>query len=69
MSKNHSERKGSTMQTLTATVKRHRRGGMGDNDYFQALCSCGWKGAPNSNRTIEGRKLAERDARNHRCAS
>lgn len=52
-----------------AKVTRHRRGGLGDNDYFQATCGCGWKGPLNSNRTIEGRKLAERDARNHRCLS
>lgn len=37
-----------------------------DNDYFQPLCGeCNWRGATYSNRTIEGRQLAERDTFDH----
>lgn len=54
---------------MNATVKRLRSAsGNRDHDYFQPQCStCNWKGAPYSNRTVEGRTLAERDAEQHRC--
>lgn len=53
---------------MTATVTRHRApSGNRDNDYWYATCTCGWRGAMNPNRTIEGRRLADRDARQHRC--
>lgn len=52
-----------------ATVERQfAPSGNRDADYFQPKCAkCGWEGAPYSNRTIEGRQLAERDADAHRC--
>lgn len=53
---------------MTAIVKRHRApSGNRDHDRFQAACrSCGWA-SPTfySNRTVEGRRLAERDAEDH----
>lgn len=55
-----------------ATVKRLRApSGDRDHDRFQAVCgSCGWQcNALHSNRTVEGRTLAERDAREHYCPS
>jgi len=62
-----SDREGNAMG---AEVRRlAAASGNRDNDYFRAQCSCGWKGSPHSNRTVEGRRLAERDARNHRCVS
>lgn len=41
-----------------------------DADYFRASCSsCGWESkALYSNRTVEGRALAERDAADHNKA-
>lgn len=37
-----------------------------DNDHFRAGCTCGWLGtAFYSNRTVEGRRLARRDADDH----
>lgn len=53
----------------TATVTRHRApSGNRDADSFAATCErCGWTGASHSNRTIEGKSLAERDAQQHRC--
>ena len=58
------------MTTDTAAVERLRApSGNTDHDHFRAGCSqCGWKGSPHSNRTVEGRRLAERDASQHRCA-
>lgn len=52
-----------------ATVIRHRApSGNRDADYFQATCTCGWEAAGfHPNRTVEGRRLAERDAEQHRC--
>lgn len=46
---------------------RLRFGGNGDSDYWYADCSAGhaWTGAMHPNRTIEGRRLAERDAKAH----
>lgn len=39
-----------------------------DADYFQPACaSCQWKGAHYSNRDVEGRRLAARDADRHKC--
>lgn len=40
-----------------------------DNDYFRAECgSCGWVArGMHSNRTVEGRRLADRDAAGHLC--
>ena len=55
---------------MTATVDRYRTpSGNRDEDRFRAVCTaCGWKSlAWYSNRTIEGRRLAERDAKEHRC--
>ena len=53
---------------MSARIERVRaRSGNPDADYFRAICPCGWKGAVHSNRTIEGRRLAERDARGHLC--
>lgn len=54
----------------TATVKRHKApSGNRDNDYFQAVCSCEWSGGMHSNRTVEGRSLAERDRDDHAGAT
>lgn len=56
--------------TTTATVDRYRTpSGNRDEDRFRAICAaCGWKSlAWYSNRTVEGRRLAERDAKEHRC--
>lgn len=55
---------------MTASVDRYRTpSGNRDEDRFRATCSaCGWTSlAWHSNRTIEGRRLAERDAKEHRC--
>lgn len=54
---------------MTATVKRYSApSGNRDADYFYAECTpCQWKGGMHSNRTVEGRTLAERDAAQHRC--
>lgn len=55
-------------ESMNATVKRHRAPSDNrDADYFQAVCSeCGWKDpAMYSNRTVEGRTLAERNAKEH----
>lgn len=55
--------------TAAATVKRHPApSGNRYADYFRPECPCGWRGAFHSNRTIEGRKLAERDAADHNRA-
>lgn len=53
----------------TATVRRIAApSGNRDSDRFQATCPCGWTAAAaHSNRTTEGRTLAERDAADHRC--
>lgn len=50
-------------------VKRHPApSGNRDSDYFQAVCGgCGWSGGMHSNRTIEGRGLADRDDAGHVC--
>ena len=57
------------MTTKTARVVRlSAPSGNRDNDYFQPQCdTCNWHGASYSNRTIEGRELADRDARQHTC--
>ena len=57
------------MTTKTARVVRlSAPSGNRDNDYFQPQCdACNWHGASYSNRTIEGRELADRDARQHTC--
>lgn len=48
-------------------VRIAAKSGNRDNDYFRAVCPCGWKGSPHSNRTAEGRRLADRDVAQHRC--
>lgn len=56
---------------MTAAVKRvSAPSGNRDSDRFQAVCSeCGWaSNALHSNRTVEGRTLAERDAKDHNTA-
>lgn len=55
--------------TQTATVVRIKApSGNRDNDYWQPVCSqCPWKGGLYSNRTVQGRTLADRDATEHRC--
>lgn len=56
--------------TVTATVTRLTApSGNPDADRFQAACAaCGWVDpALYSNRTVEGRRLAHRDAEQHRC--
>lgn len=54
------------------TAITHRQvspSGNRDNDYFQAECSaCNWTGAAYSNRTAEGRQLAERATAEHNRA-
>ena len=62
-------RKAPTMTTKTAQVVRLLApSGNPDNDYFRPQCdACNWHGPMYSNRTIEGRQLAERDARQHTC--
>lgn len=55
----------------TATVERYRApSGNRDEDRFRAVHpACGWRSLGwHSNRTVEGRRLAERDAQQHRCA-
>jgi len=55
---------------MTATVERYRTpSGNRDEDRFRAVCAgCSWRALGwHSNRTIEGRALAERDATQHRC--
>lgn len=59
---------GQATETAQATVKRlPAPSGNRDNDYFQPVCACGWKGALYSNRTVEGRTIAQRAASEHRC--
>lgn len=54
-------------RTATA-VRISAPSGNRDNDYWQAQCSsCSWKGSSHSNRTVEGKSLAERDAEQHKC--
>ena len=52
---------------MTAIVVRYgASSGNRDHDYFRPECGeCGWTGAMYSNRTIEGRQLANRDAVDH----
>lgn len=53
---------------MPATVKRHKApSGNPDADRFQALCAehPGWITAAHSNRTVEGKSLAERDRVEH----
>lgn len=54
-------------KTEAAAVRIPGNSGNRDYDHFQPQCSCGWRGALYSNRTIEGRRLAARDASQHRC--
>jgi hypothetical protein len=55
-------------ETARATVKRlPAPSGNRDSDYFQPVCACGWQGALHSNRTVEGRTIAQRAASEHRC--
>ena len=58
------------MDTNYAHVVRIRaKSGNRDNDHFQAQCFvCPWEGGVHSNRTVEGRTLAERDAASHNRA-
>lgn len=53
----------------TATVERyHAPSGNRDADYFKAVCLvCNWQGVLYSNRTVEGRACARRDAAQHKC--
>lgn len=55
---------------MTAYVNRlWAPSGNRDADHFQATClACGWTGAAHSNRTVEGRGLAERDTAQHNDA-
>ena len=53
--------------TSAVVVRLRAPSGNRDADYFQLQCSCGWVGAAYSNRTAEGRALAERHADEHRC--
>lgn len=56
---------------MSATVTRLRAPSQNrDADYWQARCTeCGWgSGGMHSNRTVEGRSLAERDAADHNGA-
>lgn len=56
--------------TESPKVIRHRApSGNRDADRFQAACGgCGWKSnAFNSNSTVEGRRITEREANEHRC--
>lgn len=56
------------MQTTATAVRIPAKSGNRDNDYWQAKCDCGWVDpALYSNRTIEGRTLAERNAGDHTC--
>lgn len=50
-----------------AHVERYRSpSGNPDHDYWLPRCpKCPWTGAYYSNRTIEGRSLAQRDAEDH----
>lgn len=48
--------------TAEAVTVRRRRG------YAVASCTCGWVGPGNPTRTVEGVRLAERDAEQHRRA-
>lgn len=54
---------------MAETAVAHRiaaKSGNRDNDYWQAKCpACPWVGGFHSNRTIEGRRLADRDAAGH----
>lgn len=54
--------------TDTSVVRVRAKSGNPDNDRFRAVCKCGWGGAFYSNRTVEGRHLAKRDADQHRCS-
>lgn len=57
--------------TQNATVVRHRSpSGNRDADHFRAECSehPEWSPAFHSNRTVEGRTLAQRDAEAHNRA-
>jgi hypothetical protein len=48
-----------TKTTHTHTVQRAGRG------YVRAVCACGWQTTDYPTRTVEGSRLAERDARDH----
>jgi len=55
---------------MTATVERYRTpsGNRGEDRFRAVHAACGWRSlAWHSNRTVEGRRLAERDATQHRC--
>lgn len=59
------------MNYMISSVRRHHApSGNRDHDYFRAECtSCDWTArAMHSNRTIEGRALAQRDADDHNRA-
>lgn len=62
---------GMTQTTATTTHEaRLQKHGKGDAAYFRGACTCGWHAvAWNSNRTVEGRRLAARDARDHVAAA
>lgn len=55
--------------TVATAVRIPAKSGNRDNDYWQAKCGdCGWVDpALYSNRTIEGRELAQRNAAEHTC--
>lgn len=55
---------------MNARVERiSSKSGDRDADYFRPECACGWKGDMYPNRTIEGRRLAEKRASEHRCGA
>lgn len=54
--------------TTTASIERyHAPSGNRDNDKFRGTCAvCPWTGTVwHSNRTVEGRQMAQRDAEDH----
>ena len=58
------------MTPKARVVRLSAPSGNRDADHFRPTCPhCGWSGVHYSNRTIEGRRLAERDAERHRCPS
>lgn len=57
------------MSAITRVERWHAPSGNRDHDRWFAVCLiCGWSGVMHSNRTIEGRRLAERDAAQHTCS-
>jgi hypothetical protein len=61
-----SERDPEPEQHRAAATRIPSRSGNRDADYWQATCSCGWRSSGmHPNRTVEGHRLAERDANDH----